>query len=311
MNWHDLTKLSLIEPMFWCGGGATLLFCLAWWREKEAGTALPLALLGLAWALCHIRVSTLSYLVPPKEAVDWLVPGAEALGLIGLVAWLVRGRRIPIMALSALLMAVAAWLALRQLPWLMERSESAGQRLLWTAAGITGVLAAFVAAEWAARKISPAGLLIGLAVFALLAALGLWQMASPERMIARPLAVAAMAAGAAAAAWIRRRTAVLTPGMAGWMSGGILVMFICGCLSRVAAVPVWPLAAVVAGIPASAILVWSHGRLFIDGKPLAWFAGALLSGAAVFWLCAADRNRLEMAPVSAEATGADDTGAYD
>ena len=88
-------------------------------------------------------------------------------------------------------------------------------------------------------------------------------------------------------------------------------MFICGCLSRVAAVPVWPLAAAVAGIPVSAILVWIHGRLFIDRKTLAWLAGALLSGAAVFWLCAADRNRLELVPASAEPTGADDTGAYD
>ena len=311
MNWHELTKLSLIEPTFWCGGGALLAFCLVWWREKEARTALPLALLGLAWALCHIRVSTLSYLVPPKEAVDWLVPGAEALGLAGLIAWLVRGRRIPTMALSALLMAVAAWLALRQLPWLMERGESAGQRLVWTIIGVTGVLAAFASAEWAARKVSPAALLAGLAIFALLSAFGLWRLASPERMIARPLAVAAMASGAAAAAWFRKRTAALTPGMAGWISGGILVLFICGCLSRVTAVPVWPLAAAVAGIPASTLLVWGHGRLFLEGRALAWLAGALLAGTLVFWLCAADRNRLETIPSSAEPTGADDTGAYD
>ena len=58
------------------GGAALLLFFLTWLREREAQSALPLAVLGFAWVVCHVMVFKLSYLVPPKEAVDWLVPGA-------------------------------------------------------------------------------------------------------------------------------------------------------------------------------------------------------------------------------------------
>ena len=311
MNWSELFQPAFRNPMQWSGGAALLLFLMAWWREREAGSALPLGLLGLAWVVCHVKVNALSYIVPPRDAVDWLVPGASVLLLAGVGAWLMPRRRISVMGLSALLITVAACLALRQLPWLMERGESAGQRLLWTGAGIAAVLAAFVSAEWTARRVSPAALLMGMAVIALLAALGLWRMASPERMVARPLAVAAMAAGAAAAAGLRRGTAILTPGMAGWMSGGILVLFFCGCLSRVSAVPVGPLAAAVAGVPASALLVWLHRRSFLSGTGLAWLAGALLTGTAIFWFCAADQRQLEATPLSVETTGADDTGAYD
>lgn len=311
MNWHELFQDAVVKPLQWSGGVALLLFLLVWWREREAQSALPLALLGLAWVVCHLAVSRLSYLVPPKEAVDWLVPGAAMLVLLGTGGWLMPRRKIPLIALSALLIAVTVWLALRQLPWLMERGESAGRRTLWAVTGIAGVLMAFASAEWTARRVSPAALLCGMAVIALLAALGLWRMASPKPMITRPLAVAAMAAGAAVAAWLRRQTAVLTPGMAGWLSGGILVLFFYGCLSRVTAVPVWPLAAAVAGFPAAMLLVAIQRRLFLSGAALAWLAGTLLTGTAVFWLCDIDHKRVESAPVIPEATGADDTGAYD
>ncbi len=311
MNWHELFQPSFFKPMLWSGGIALLLFVLAWWREREPRVALPLAMLGLVWVVCHVRVFTLSYLVPPKEAVDWLVPGAEALALLGLVAWWQRERHIPVAFLSALILTVATCLALRQLPWLLEHGESPAQRLIWTAAGCMGVLAAFVSAEWAARRVSPAAVLAGLAILSLLAGLGLWRMASPERMIARPFAVAAMAAGAAVAALLRSRTAVLTPGMAGWIGGGIIVVFSGGCLSRVAAVPVWPMAAAVAGIPAAALLVALHRRMFVSGIGMAWLGGMVLAGVAVFGLCAADQQRQEAVPVSPASTGADDTGAYD
>ena len=311
MNWHEFFQLSFFKPMLWIGGAALPLFVIAWWRDREAGSALPLALLGLVWAVCHVKVYTLSYLLPPKEAVDWLVPGAEVLTLLGLVAWWLRERKIPVAFLSALIIAAAAWLALRQLPWLLHRGEAPAQRLIWTVAGCVGVLAAFLSAEWTASRVSPAAVLGGLAIFSLLAGLGLWSMASPERMIARPLAVTAMGAGAAVAALLRSRTAVLTPGMAGWIGGGILILFYCGCLSRVTSVPVWPMAAAVAGIPAATLLVALHRRLFFSGTGMAWLAGLLLSGAAVYWLCAADQQRQTGPQVSPASTAADDTGAYD
>ena len=298
--------------MLLSGGAALLLFSLTWWREREAQSALPLAVLGFAWVVCHIMVFKLSYLVPPKEAVDWLVPGAGALLLTGLAAWLLRGRRIPVLVCcSALLIVAAAWLALRQMPWLLDRDETATQRFLWTGAGIAGVLAAFVAAECIALRVPPAAVLCGLALFALLAGLGLWRIASPDRIVARPLAVAAMTGGAALAALLRRRTAVLAPGMAGWISGGILILFFCGCLSRASAVPVWPMAAAAAGIPAAALLAAVHRRLFVSGTAPAWLAGVILSGTAILWLCSADQKQLEAVPSIPSSTGADDTGAYD
>lgn len=312
MNWHELLQPSMVKPMLLSGGAALLLFSLTWWREREAQSALPLAVLGFGWVICHIMVFKLSYLVPPREAADWLVPGAEALLLTGLAMWLLRGTRISLLVCcSALLIAAAAWLALRQMPWLMDRGETAAQRLLWTGAGIGGVLAAFVAAERTALRVPPSAVLCGLAVFALLAGLGLWRMASPERIVARPLAVAAMTGGAALAALLRRRTAVLTPGMAGWISGGILILFFCGCLSRASAVPVWPMAAAAAGIPAAALLVAVHRRLFVSGAAPAWLAGVIFTGTVIFWLCSADQKRLESLPSAPPSTGADDTGAYD
>ncbi len=302
----------MTKPMAISGGVALLLFFLTWLREREPQSGLPLAVLGFAWVVCHLTVFKLSYLVPPKEAVDWLVPGAEALLLTGLGARLLRGRRIPVLVCcSALLIVATAWLALRQMPWLLDRGETAAQRFLWTGAGIAGVLAAFVAAESIALRVPPAAVLCGLAVFALLAGLGLWRMASPERIVARPLAVAAMTGGAALAALLRRRTAVLSPGMAGWISGGILILFFCGCLSRADAVPVWPMAAAAAGIPAAALLVAVHRRLFVSGAAPAWLAGAILSGTLILWLCSADQQRLEEVLSIPPATGADDTGAYD
>lgn len=311
MNWHELLEPSVSKPLLWSGGVALLLFFLTWWRQRESETALPLAVLGLAWAVCHLKVFPLSYLVPPKEAVDWLVPGAAALFLTGLLGWLLHGRQTSLMVFSALLLSASAWLALRQLPWLMDRGESAEQRLLWTGAGIAGILAAFFAAENVSRRVSPAAVLCGLAMVALLGGLGLWRMASPERMIARPLAVAAMTTGAAFAALLRGRTAVLTPGMAGWIGGGVLLLFFGGCLSRVAAVPLWPMAAAAAALPAAALLAAIHRRLFVSGSAPAWMAGALFAGTVIFWLCSPDQKPLDTAPAFPATTGADDTGAYD
>lgn len=311
MNWPELFQPSIFKPMLWSGGAALLLFLLTWWREREARSALPVAVLGLVWVVCHMKVYPLSYLVPPKEAVDWLVPGAEAMVLLGLVAWWQQKRNVPVAWLGALFVAAAAWLALRQWPWLLDRGESPAQRLLWSAAGVAGVLAAYVSAEWAARRVSPAAVLAGMAMLALVAGLGLWRMASPERMVARPLAVAALAAGATLAACLRRQTAVLTPGMAGWIGGGILVLFFCGCLSRATSVPVWPMAAAIAGMPVTVLLVATHRRRCLSGAGLAWLAGMAIAGTAVYWLCAANQQRQSMMPASPVSTGADDTGAYD
>lgn len=311
MNWPELFQPAFRNPMVWSGGAAFLLFLLVWWREREARSALPLALLGLVWVLCHMIVNKLSYLVPPKEAVDWLVPGAEAMVLLGLMAWWQQKRNIPVGWLSALFVAAAAWLALRQLPWLLDRGESPVQRLWWSVAGVAGVLAAFASAEWAARRLPPATVLGGLAMLALVAGLGLLRMAFPERMVARPLAVGALAAGAAVAACLRRQTAVLTPGMAGWIGGGILVLFSCACVTRAPSVPVWPMAAVMGGIPATVLLVTIHRRRCFSGAGLAWLTGLAIAGTAIYWLCAANQPRQTANPASPVSTGADDTGAYD
>jgi hypothetical protein len=197
------------------------------------------------------------------------------------------------------------------MPYLFDRGESAWQRSLWTAAAIAGLLVAFVAAEWMARRVSPAALMTGLAIFALLAALGLWRLASPERTIARPAAAASVAlAGAVAALW-HRRTAAIPHGVAGWFAGGVALMLLMGCLSRAADVPVWPMAAGVASVPVAALLLCLHARLFLSGHGMAFIAAMLLAGTAVFGTCAWDALRSRGISGATEPTGADDSGAYE
>lgn len=293
------------------GAAALVLWLLVWCREREARSWLPLAVMTVAWIGCHLFVSPLGRQFPPKQPEDWLVYGSAAVFLLAVTAWRVRGRDIPVSALSALLMAGAAWLALRQLPYLLDRDESAEQRQLWMATGVAGLGVTFFSAERVARRVSPAALFAGMAVFAGLAALGLWRMASPEQMVARPLAAAAVALAGMVAALTRRKVAAVPRGAAGWFCGGVLLLFTFGCLSRAANVPVWPIVAAAAALPAAALLAQLHGRWFLTGHGLTFIAAMLLCGSLVLLLCARDQARLESAPPVLPTVGADDTGAYD
>ncbi|HWB02255.1 MAG TPA: hypothetical protein VG796_04470 [Verrucomicrobiales bacterium] len=308
MNWHDLLQSAYWQPMAQCGAGAFFLFLLVWWQRRNDSSAWPLVAGGAAWMACHVVVSTFSYQIPPKQPVDWLMPGSIELTLTALLASWKKWPGPVVMVLAGASLLAVTWLALRQMPFLLERKETPVERHFYIAAGIGGVFLTFLGAEWVARKISPAALMAGLAVFAFLTALSLWRMISPQNMVARPLAAAALCAGAALAACLRFRIAVVTPGVAGWLSGGILVFFAFGCLSRAANVPLAPMGAAAAALPAAALFVLIYRVLFSTGHGLAFLAAMLFSGTAVFaW---SNRAEEKPAPVPVE-TGADDTGAYD
>jgi hypothetical protein len=257
---------------------------------------------------CHLVVSLFSYLIPPRQAVDWLMAGSAELTLTALLASWKRWPGPVVMIFSAVTLLAAGWLALRQLPFLLVRNEPPVQRELSIVAGLAGLLAVFCTAELSARKVTAAALLGGLSVFALLLAVSLWRMVSPPNEIARTLAAAAVCAGAAVAALVRYRHAVIAPGMAGWLGGGIVVYFAFGCLTRAADVPLQPLGAAAGALPAAAILAMVFRRVFAAGQSVAFLAAMVLAGTGVFAL---SPPKEEKAPAKPVETGADDTGAYD
>gem|GEM_PF-5009981 len=313
MNVNELLQPAFLDPVWQCGAIALVLWWAVWWREQVARSALPLAVMALAWAACHLAVNRHSYQFPPKPPEDWLVFGAAGLFVLALVAWWCgeKERKIPVGIISALVLAAMTWLALRHMPYLLDRNETPADRNLWTAAGIAGVLVTFLAAEWAARRVSAPALFAGLAIMAALAGLSLWRMDSPDRTAARPLAAAAVAAAGVIAALCHRSKAAVPRGLAGWFAGGVLLLLILGCLSRAANVPVWPMAAAAGVMPAAVLVLWVHGRLFLTGHGLTFIAAMLLAGTALYFVCACDAERIESAVPVTESTGADDTGAYD
>jgi hypothetical protein len=308
MNWHDLLQPACWQPMAKCGAGAFLLFLLVWWREYREPSSWPLVAAGVAWMACHFAVSFFAWQIPPKQPVDWLMPGSAELTLTATLASWKRWPGPVVMVLTAASLLAVTWLALRQMPFLLDRKETPVQHHFYIAAGLFGVFLTFLAVEWVAPRIPPAALLAGLTIFALLTALSLWRMISPENMIARQLAAAALCAGAALAACLRMRVSVVTPGMAGWLSGGILILFIFGCLSRAANVPLAPMAAAATALPAAALFVLLFRTLFAAGHGLAFLAAMLLAGTAIFAWSNREEQKLASTPVE---TGADDTGAYD
>lgn len=313
MKFSELMQSAYLNPAA-CGAGLGLgLFLAVWWQARRSG-GFALLMLGLAWVLCHLVVNGNSYLFPPKESADWLVFASSGLVPVAVVSWLrQRGEGVAAVC-AAVLLGAAAWLALHKLSWLLERGESAWQRQLWTAGIVAAVLAAFAAGEAAARK-APAGAVTGaLAAFAALGAFSLLQMAMPERITARLFAVAGLAAGVTAPALVlqlrRRPVGTLPPGMAGWMAGGVVLLFILGCLSRASGVPLLPMAAAGMALPLAVVVLYTGHRL-LGGSGRIFSAALVLAGAALVWLAMKDVNRPAATPAATAPTGADDTGAYD
>lgn len=311
MDLMDLFQPAVVKPMALSGCVALLLMLLAWWRESTARTSWPLAALGIAWVACHFAVNRLSYTFPPRMGVNWLVFGSAALVLLALAARWVKIPRPAVGNASGCILLVVCWLVLGHRGFLLHPDETSAQRTMWTAAGSTAMVITFFSAEWAARKVPPAGLLAGIAIFTAMTALGLRRMAFPDRIVVLPLAAAAAAAGAALAASLRPRAAVLTDGWAGWFCGSVYIVFVEGCLSRASNVPLWPMAGAAAGVPAAALLLALFRQVFHGGQGIAVIAALMLSGTGLFWLCARDQVRIEETPAAPQATGADDTGAYD
>jgi len=314
MEISDLMRKALLLPAAQCAGLGLGLFLAVWWRDRRVA-GYPLLLLGLAWAVGHLLVNPNSYLFPPKESADWLVFGGLALALLAAVAWIARRGDAGLTVIAALLLAVTAWLALQKLSWLLDRTESSSQREAWTAGFIAAVLVVFAAAEFAARKIPAAAAAAGLAVFAAGSGLALWQLAMPERITARLFAAAGLAAGVASAAWLAcllrpRAGLTLPPGLAGWIAGGSVLLFILGCLSRAAGVPLEPMVATVAGLPLAALLRAAFARSPDRGVYL-WIAVVALAGGTAVWMAARDQAAPAAPAESSAPTGADDTGAYE
>jgi hypothetical protein len=313
-----MTKLSELMPSPYiipAAGGAVLglaLFLGLWWRERRGG-GFALLMVGLAWGLCHLIVNPNSYAFRPGDSADWLVFGGLALVPVAGVAW-VRGRGTGVAAVVAgLVLAVVSWLALQKFRWFLERGETPRELWLWTSGIISAVLAAFGAAEAAARRVPAIIMMASLAIFTALAAVAMVQLTMPERTTARLLAVTGLAGGAAVAGlvhhWRRQAPGLLSPGVAGWLAGGTVLLFVLACLSRVPGVPLLPMGIAAAALPAAALLVYTCGRILGGSSPV-FLAVLLVSGAAVAWFSGQDRAQLAETSAPA-ATGADDTGAYD
>src|SRR4051812_38241517 len=120
MNWQELLQTAYWHPALKCGSGALLVFLLVWWRDRRAA-AWPVAATGAVWMACHLVVSLFSYLIPPKQAVDWLMAGSAELTLTALLASWKRWPGPVVMIFSGVTMLAAGWLALRQLPFLLVR----------------------------------------------------------------------------------------------------------------------------------------------------------------------------------------------
>jgi hypothetical protein len=314
MEISELMRKAFLIPAGQCAGLGLVLFLAVWWRERQGGR-LALVLLGLAWAVCHLRVNANSYLFPPKESADWLVFGGLGLALLAALIWIARRGGGALTIAAALLLLVVSWLALHKLSWLLDRTESSAQREAWTAGFIAAVLGSFAAAEFAARKTSAAATAAGLALFAACCGMALWQLAMPERIPARLFAAAGLAAGAAGAAWLAcllrpRQGMTLPSGMAGWIAGGMVLLLILGCLSRAAGVPIQPVIAAVVTLPLAALVLLAAGRSPARGAAL-FLAVTLAGGGTAVWLASRDHS-LPAVPVQhAAPTGADDTGAYE
>ncbi len=313
MKFSELMQSAYLIPAARGAGIGLVLFLAVWWRERRSGGFALLAL-GLAWVLCHLVVNANSYLFPPKETADWLVFASLGLVPVAVVAWLRQRGECVAAVCAAVLLGAAAWLALHKLSWLLERGESGMQRQLWTAGIVAAVLTAFAAGEAAARKV-PAGAMAGaLAAFAGLGAFSLLHMAMPERITARLLAVAGLAAGLAVACVVlhlrRRPLGQLPTGMAGWLAGGVVLLFILGCLSRASGVPLLPMAAAGLALPLAVVVLYTGNRL-LGGSGRIFSAALVLAGAVLVWLAMKDVNRPVAAPAATAPTGADDTGAYD
>lgn len=312
MNVQDLLQPVYLKPAAVCGTVALLTFGLAWWLRDGARRGFPLAATALSWIACHVLVNTMSYLWPVRQGIDWFVFASGVLVIVALIGSWKRLSAGVMTGVAGVLALAAFWLAMRQMPYLLERGEPPFQRLWLSLAGAAGVAGAFASAEWIARRTSPAAILAGQALLALGLALGLFRMGSGERLVALPLATGAAAAGAFVATVIFRRRAVAMAGAAGWMAAGLVTLFLWGCLSRATQVPVVPMAAVLVIYPSAALAAAAFGRLFLDGRGLAAAGVLFAAGAGILALCPPPEPPSAPLPSAAPAaTGADDTGAYD
>lgn len=312
MIFSDLLQPAFLIPAARCTGLGLVIFLGVWWNERRGG-GFALPALGLAWALVHLMVNANSYLLPPKESADWLVFGALGLvpaALAARILKLEKGAALP----AALLLAAAAWLALHKLSWLLDRTESPAQRVLWTAGIVAAVVAAFASAEFAARKVPPGAVAGGLAFFAITAALALRHMNMPERSIARLMAAAGLLAGIGLACmvpyFLRRPLAGMPRGMAGWLAGSVVLLFILGCLSRASGVPLLPMSLAAAALPVAALAVFAGHRL-TGGVGLVFVTALAVTGGALVMACSGKLEAPAATAPSAAPTGADDTGAYE
>jgi hypothetical protein len=312
MNVQDLLQPVYVKPAAVCGTVALLTFGLAWWLRDGTRRGFLLAAAALSWIACHVLVNTMSYLWPVRQGIDWFVFASGMLVIVTLIGSWKRMSGGVMTGVAGVLALAAFWLAMRQMPYLLERGEPSFQRLWLSFAGAAGVACAFASAEWIARRTSPAAILAGQALFALGLSLGLFRMGSGERLVALPLATGAAAAGAFVAAVIFRRRAGDMAGAAGWMAAGLVTLFLWGCLSRATQVPVVPMAAVLVIYPAAALAAAAFGRLFLGGRGLAAAGVLFAAGAGILALCPPSEPPSAPLPSAAPAaTGADDTGAYD
>ncbi len=315
MEFGELFRKAYLLPAAGAAGLSLVLFLIAW-RHERRDAGYSLLLLGLVWVAGHLLVDANSYLFPPKESANWMVFGAAGLALAAGVSWIMKRGDSALTIVAALLLAVAAWLALQKLPWLLDRAETSAQREAWSAGFIAAVLVSFAAAEFAARRVPAVAVAAGLAVFADLSGLTLWQLAMPEPVTARLFAVAGLAAGAVVAAWLccamRARPGMMLPrGMAGWIAGGSVLLFILGCLSRAGGIPMEPLTAAAAGLPLAAVVALAAARLRPGSAGPIFVAVAGMCGAGMVWLAAREVSRPAPAAEESAPTGADDTGAYE
>src|SRR5688572_9553079 len=121
MDWHDFLQRAYWMPAAKCGGWALLLFLPVWWRERRESSSWPLSATGAACIPCHLAVSFFSFLIPPKQAVDWLMTGSEGVTVAALLSLWKRWPSPAIRAIAVAALMTASWLALRQMPFLLER----------------------------------------------------------------------------------------------------------------------------------------------------------------------------------------------
>lgn len=307
---------ELLQPFFLkraaaCLGIGFLLFASVWKLGGNRRGPLTLAALGGAWIACHLVMSILSVIFPPKEASDWLLAGSGAVVLVaGLFVFHQSNFKLMAVA-AAVLLAVTLWLMLGKIPYLLAPNESLAERQQWTLLGIAAVLLVFASAEWLAHGLPAASVWKSMAVFAAAAGLSLWKLDSQSRMVMLPLALALMACGAALASLLLRSRAVIPPGLAGWFAGGIVVLFIRAALSRAESVPLVSVGVAVAAMPAAALLVSVWRRVRLGDSGLAAIGAVVMTSAGIFWSASAKQQHVQTQPAPSISTGADDTGAYE